>query len=194
MASTNLVNVDQLTLAMQKVRTTYDTKISAVYKPKGTVAFSSLTAELLIAANLGNIYNIADAFTTTELFIEGAGKKHSAGSNVAIVEATPTTYKATTDTSAQDGKTYYSNATGTLAFPAPETGDDISDKGYYEVDVAATYKFDVMPGDMSNFQELAVPARAGNVAILNENGQSEDSTVGLATNAEVNAMLNITFA
>lgn len=65
-----------------------DAKNASVYKVKGSQAFAALTADLLVAANQGNVYNVTDAFTTTADFVEGAGKKHPAGSNVAVVEAT----------------------------------------------------------------------------------------------------------
>ena len=61
-------------------------KVSAVYKPQGSVLFSSLVVGLLVAANSGFVYNITDAFTTNENFVEGAGKSHSAGTNVVIIE------------------------------------------------------------------------------------------------------------
>ena len=74
-------------------------KISATYKPKGSLTAAELVAALLVEANLGNVYNISDALTTTADFLEGAGKTFPAGVNVAIVEATaaegstPATYK-----------------------------------------------------------------------------------------------------
>lgn len=61
-------------------------KVSTVYKPQGSVLFSSLVVGLLIEANSGFVYNITDAFTTNENFVEGAGKSHSAGTNVVIIE------------------------------------------------------------------------------------------------------------
>ncbi len=61
-------------------------KVSAVYKPQGSVSFSSLVADLLVPANSGFVYNITDAFTTNENFVEGPGKSHSAGTNVVIIE------------------------------------------------------------------------------------------------------------
>ena len=63
-----------------------DAKVSTVYKPQGSVLFSSLVVGLLVAANSGFVYNITDAFTTNENFVEGAGKSHSAGTNVVIIE------------------------------------------------------------------------------------------------------------
>ena len=195
--TSSLVTVGQLQAAMNKTKTVFDGKISMVFKPKGTVTFSELTQnsnEKLIATNLGNVYNISDAFTTTAAFIEGAGKLHTAGSNVAIIEATAATYKLTEDSTAASGKTYFVDNSGTPVFPVPDVGDDISSAGYYEVDAAATYKFDVMPGDTTNFQTLAVPTAANNIALLDENGQVTDSQIAVATDSEVNEMLNGVFA
>ena len=65
--------------------------VSSVYRPAGSVAFAGLPA--LTKANLGKMYNITDAFTTTDSFIEGAGKQYPAGTNVAVVEASAGVYK-----------------------------------------------------------------------------------------------------
>lgn len=59
-------------------------KISAVYKPAGSVAFAALPA--LAAGVLGNVYNVTDAFTTTANFVEGAGSKYPKGTNVVVVK------------------------------------------------------------------------------------------------------------
>ena len=57
--------------------------ISSVYKPAGSTTFAELPAP---SPNvLGNVYNVTDAFTTTDQFVEGAGKSYPAGTNVAIV-------------------------------------------------------------------------------------------------------------
>jgi hypothetical protein len=73
------------------VKNEVDSKLSSTYKAKGSVAFASLPA--LIAANAGNVYNVTDAFTTTNDFVEGSGKSYPAGTNVVIVNTTGTTYK-----------------------------------------------------------------------------------------------------
>lgn len=66
-------------------KTEIDGKISSVYKPGGSVAFASLpTAD---ETHLGMVYNVTDKFTTTDSFVEGAGGKHPAGTNVAIVKS-----------------------------------------------------------------------------------------------------------
>ena len=65
-------------------KTELDSKISAVYKPGGSVAFADLPAA--DEAHLGMVYNITDKFTSTAGFVEGAGTKHPAGTNVAVVK------------------------------------------------------------------------------------------------------------
>ena len=53
--------------------------------PKGSKAFAGLTpATDLAAANVGFMWNISDAFTTTADFAEGAGHEIPAGSNVYV--------------------------------------------------------------------------------------------------------------
>lgn len=68
----------------QEVTTAIAAQIGRVYKPAGTIAFAALPE--LTEANLGNVYNISDKFTTDERFVEGAGGKHPAGTNVAVVQ------------------------------------------------------------------------------------------------------------
>lgn len=60
-------------------------KLSSVYKPGGSVAFASLPAAS--AGNLGMVYNVTDAFSTTANFVDGAGSTHPAGTNVVVVSA-----------------------------------------------------------------------------------------------------------
>ena len=58
--------------------------LSSVYKPAGSVAFASLPTPG--ADVLGNVYNVTDAFTTDERFVEGAGDEYPADTNVAVVQ------------------------------------------------------------------------------------------------------------
>jgi len=66
-----------------EVTATVNAKLSATYKPGGSVAFASLPAA--DEAHLGMVYNVTDEFTTTDGFTEGAGKSYPAGTNVVIV-------------------------------------------------------------------------------------------------------------
>lgn len=54
--------------------------ISGALRPMGTVTFANLP--LLVDADVGDMYNVSDAFTTTSDFKEGGDKKVAAGSNV----------------------------------------------------------------------------------------------------------------
>ena len=63
--------------------------ISSTYKPGGSKTFAQLDG-LNIAANEGRVYNVSDKFTTDERFVEGAGKKIPAGTNVAVIDVDET--------------------------------------------------------------------------------------------------------
>lgn len=58
--------------------------ISSVYKPAGSSTFANLPEPA--KALLGNVYNVTDAFTTDAKFIEGAGQKYPAGTNVVVIK------------------------------------------------------------------------------------------------------------
>ena len=73
-------NYDTSTEVDQKIAA----KISSTYKAAGSVAFAALPA--LSAAIEGNVYNISDEFTTTEDFVEAAGTKYPAGTNIVCIK------------------------------------------------------------------------------------------------------------
>ena len=59
--------------------------ISSTYKPSGSVEFASLPTPSV--GNLGNVYNVTDAFTAGATFIASEqGQKYPADTNVAVVE------------------------------------------------------------------------------------------------------------
>lgn len=57
--------------------------LNGAYIFRGSVTFANLPSNLT-ASMTGYVYNVTDDFTTTADFIEGAGKKYPAGTNVAI--------------------------------------------------------------------------------------------------------------
>ena len=61
--------------------------IASVYKPHGDLTCAELTADLLVAGNVGNIYNMTDSGTTSALFVQGAGKPIVSGNTVGIIQA-----------------------------------------------------------------------------------------------------------
>lgn len=78
----NFVSYDNATELM----TAIGEKISALsgaYIFRGSVTFANLPSTLTKAMT-GYVYNVSDDFTTTADFIEGAGNKYPAGTNVAV--------------------------------------------------------------------------------------------------------------
>ena len=63
-------------------KTEIDSKISSVYKPAGSTTFATLPAELTGLA--GSVYNMSEAFTTDNRFVEGAGKAYPIGTNIVV--------------------------------------------------------------------------------------------------------------
>ena len=62
--------------------------------PKGTKTFAQLVPSTdLAAANVGFMWNISDAFTTTADFVEGAGVSIPAGANVYVANPSTGVYK-----------------------------------------------------------------------------------------------------
>lgn len=72
---------------MSTLMTAIGAKFSALngaYVIKGNSTFANLPATPT-AAQTGYVYNVTDEFTTDARFVEGAGKKYPAGTNVVIV-------------------------------------------------------------------------------------------------------------
>lgn len=87
--------------------------ITGVYKAKGNLVSANLNASLLTANSLGWVYNITDEFTINENFLEydaSNPKTYPAGTNVVIVQATPSTYKFDVLSGFIDTSTFASNA------------------------------------------------------------------------------------
>lgn len=61
-----------------------DGKLSAVYKPAGNTLFANLPTPS--ASNLGNVYNMTDAFTTDSRFIDSEPTQYPIGTNVVVVQ------------------------------------------------------------------------------------------------------------
>lgn len=57
-------------------------RLTSVYKPQGSVD----TLPTPAAGLEGNVYNLSVEFTTTDVFVEGAGKKYPAGTNIVVVK------------------------------------------------------------------------------------------------------------
>lgn len=89
-------NTDTLATTAQ-VKTYVDSSVSSVYKPSGSKAATDLTSTLLIAGNVGNVYNLSTALTVTDankgLFTENVAGTYPAGTNFVVIEETTGVYK-----------------------------------------------------------------------------------------------------
>lgn len=61
-----------------------DGKLSSVYKPAGNTTFANLPTPS--ASNLGNVYNMTEAFTTDDRFVASEPTQYPIGTNVVIVQ------------------------------------------------------------------------------------------------------------
>lgn len=64
-------------------KTEIDSKVSSVYKPGGTVSFAELPEPS--AETLGYVYNVSDAFTTDDRFIDPTPVEYPLGTNVSVI-------------------------------------------------------------------------------------------------------------
>lgn len=63
---------------------------ASVCKPGGSLAAAGIVSGLLVAGNLGKVYDVTEDFTTTADFVEGAGKTLPAGTNIQVIDADTT--------------------------------------------------------------------------------------------------------
>ena len=134
----NYVTFAQLKSLLQEVGYKFK-RLGSAYVTKGNITFANLPTPS--ANTAGFVYNVTDAFTTTQNFVEGAGNAYSAGTNVAIVDVTPVNYTAvaspvegstpkhegwfekdgdvyflTSDATVNSNKTYYTGVPGNTAY------------------------------------------------------------------------------
>lgn len=108
--STALANNGDPYQTQSEVEAEIRSQISGAYKPQGSVAFANLPT--LSSSIEGYVYNVTDAFTTTANFVEGAGHKYPAGTNVVCVEHSAGTYKWDCLTGTIDLSAYWTSVSG----------------------------------------------------------------------------------
>jgi len=95
--------------------------VHGAYHPAGSKACAELTADLLVIANIGNVYKITDDGVTTNLFIEGAGHTiHSGDSAVVVYGGTEGTFLFSHESGVVDLSAYQ-----TKELTAPITVDGV---------------------------------------------------------------------
>ena len=142
--------------------------------PKGSKAFAGLTPSTdLVAANLGFMWNITDAFTTTADFAEGAGHSIPAGSNVYVANvgtAETPSYKYDIFQGMYDLSGY---ALKSEMAVTPGTGSD-ADKTTIQLKSGLTATVLTQHQDITGKADKDTDAVSGNFAIFDANGNPVD--------------------
>ena len=141
--------------------------------PKGTRTFSQLApATDLAAGNLGFMWNISDAFTTTADFAEGAGHSIPAGANVYVANvgtAAEPSYKYDIFQGMYDLSGYALKSEMSIADVAGDaTKKTITLKSGLSQDVLVAHQ------DISGKADKDTDAVTGNFAIFDANGNPVD--------------------
>lgn len=143
--------------------------------PKGTRTFSQLAPSTdLVAASLGFMWNISDAFTTTSDFVEGSGKPVAAGSNVYVVNngtAAEPSYKYDIFAGPIDLSGYALKSEMSVT---PGTGSD-ADKTTIQLKTGTSATVLTTHQDISGKADKDDDAVEGNLAAFDSNGNPVDS-------------------
>lgn len=137
------------------ITTDIDEKVSTLYKPQGSKSGAQLTQNLLSESDAGFVYNVTTAFTTTNLFVEGAGKEYPAGTNVVVIVEEGGTAQAPTRTKKFDvlaGFVDIPNAYEVITYSA--TSGEWNDNGYYTL------------GDLNVYTQINNAWNAGRLPVL----------------------------
>ena len=137
--------------------------LSSIYTPRGELACAELTSSLLIADNVGNVYEMSDSGTTSALFIQGAGETISVGDNVGIIQAGPSTYLFN----------LMGNAFDLTDYQKKDLTTPITIGGTSQTTVEGA-----LGGLNSAKADKVSSATAGDIATLDANGNLVDSGVG----------------
>lgn len=142
--------------------------------PKGTKAFAGLDPTTdLIAANVGFMYNISDAFETTADFVEGAGHAIPAGANVYIANPSTGVYKYDIFQGMYDLSGYALKSEMSIT---DGTGTD-ADKTTIQLKSGLSKQVLIAHQDISGKADLVASATSGNLAGLDGNGNLTDSGI-----------------
>lgn len=122
--------------------------LNGAYIIRGSSTFANLPTTLTKEMT-GYVYNVTTDFTTTSLFVEGAGKKYSAGTNVVIVDVGAVSYNAVTpegtENPSEEG--WYETTSSPMQLPVFVLTSDVTvnpEKTYYEKTVLPNMRYDVL--------------------------------------------------
>ena len=142
--------------------------------PKGTKAFAGLDPTTdLVAANVGFMYNISDAFETTADFVEGAGHAIPAGANVYIANPSTGVYKYDIFQGMYDLSGYALKSEMSIT---DGTGTD-ADKTTIQLKNGLSKQVLIAHQDISGKADKDTSATAGNIAKFDASGNPVDSGI-----------------
>ena len=133
--ATNFVSYGNATDLMASISAKFKT-LNGAYKVRGNSTFANLPSVMTENMN-GYVYNVTDDFTTDSRFVEGAGKKYPAGTNVVIVDNS--TFAAVTPVGSENPSTegWYELVGGQYVLSTDTTVD--AQKTYYSKTVLMQY-------------------------------------------------------
>ena len=138
----NFVTYENATEILEKVSEKFN-RLGGAFVPKGSKTFSAIPATVT-AGIIGYVYNISEDFTTDARFVEGAGKKYPAGTNVVAVDNGTVTYTEVTPEGTENPQEegWYEESGGEYILTTDTS--ITSSKTYYEQNVTHDYKYDVL--------------------------------------------------
>ena len=155
--------------------------------PKGSKAFASLAPSTdLAAANLGFMWNITDAFTTTSDFAEGAGKSIPAGANIYVANvgtAAEPSYKYDIFQGMYDLSGYALKSEMSIT---DGTGTD-ADKTTIQLKSGLSRQVLIAHQDITGKADKDTSATAGNIAKFDASGNPIDSGIAATDLATIDA-------
>ena len=130
MATKNFVDYTNATAIVTKISKKLNSLEGALIY-RGTVTFANLPSTPT-KAMAGYVYNVSDSFTTDARFVEGAGKKYPAGTDVSVADQS--TYDAVTPVGSENPSTegwyVFDNSLGKYVLSADT--EVVSGTTYYE--------------------------------------------------------------
>lgn len=117
--------------------------LSSIYTPRGNLTCAELTSALLISSNVGNVYEMSDSGTTSNLFLQGAGETINIGDNVGIIQVGESTYKFNLMANAFDLTEYAKKPSSSTAnnFASLDANGDLADSGKKPSDFVNNYNY-----------------------------------------------------
>lgn len=169
------------------VKSAIDASVSSAYHASGSKDVDELLPSLLVAGNLGNVYDMNDGGETTEYFVEGAGLPIRAGDNVGIVnvgtDADPV-YKFDLLSGFVDLSDYYDSDEVDELLADKADADSLGDLASIDIDGSSSTKF--LRGDGTWQAFPTIPTVNNGTLTIKQNGTSKGTfTANQSTAATV---------